>query len=851
MEKQKEKKIYVDYDDINSIIKNLTDFDSNLRSMKKLNNILSTENLEFFNSLLPKENVKINLLLCKIFISIISSEYLFKIYIPSIKEDENAKIDLILELINNISSLTAKMNNFILSFELFDLKRKTLGLLNYLYNNIHNKLNEGNESLNKIIELMNNLPSKFFSEAFNEMSSNREIFEIIKSQNIYNITRFEDKFSEINNCFEQNEIFKKFIELNSDLKLSKSLLEEEELEIKRFDNSDDDLIKFYEKYGTLLMKFCAYHYYIFLDKKEQIKEENNENQIEGNEDEEENENEPTKVLFLINKISKEKNCDEIKEEAQKNRRVESLLKNKKFKSVLGSKEYQLLIKSGIQYYLQQITKFENNPKLKVIKSHLIYFSESLGTKSYFPLFLKNLDKMVINDNFIQSYMTNVSAGAINRYYFETNFEEDTLIYFEFFLEDKSKDINFELNQYDNNSNSFKTIYKQERADQIVRIFMYCLGYSIYEIVFDNYYSWFNSKDVNFRISFLLPIKDETSEEIPETEEYFVVNKEKYYYINKENPKQNQIDIPIILNMNNLKIVNIKNNDNEEKNYDLEFKENKEEDEEIISKVYFNYILFNYLKKKKYDINQQIVISIFSQNNNLLDINEEIKEKIKECENDEAKKKFIKSIGFYPDNKIGDYNINYKLYDIDDQLVINHKLLKYKKNKEEEDKKIQEDEKNEIKDKEENELNEQNKVKNNEIKNDKENNKEEKKEKNIYKSILLIHIYKNLVKTILFHKGKFFSKFKILDSKEINFCDIDINKEEEIFNAIKSIYDKINDLEIIMACNNKIKEENKKGFDDLIEKIKKYCQEKLNPPINDFEYDINEICNDIIKYNFER
>ena len=67
---------------------------------------------------------------------------------------------------------------------------------------------------------MDTLPSQYYSEAFNDMSSSKELFEIFKSQNPYSITLFEQKFSEVNNSFEQKEIFKKFVELNSNFKPS-------------------------------------------------------------------------------------------------------------------------------------------------------------------------------------------------------------------------------------------------------------------------------------------------------------------------------------------------------------------------------------------------------------------------------------------------------------------------------------------------------------------------------------------------------------------------------------------------------------------------------------------------------
>ena len=56
-----------------------------------------------------------------------------------------------------------------------------------------------------------------------------------------------------------------------------------------------------------------------------------------------------------------------------------------------------------------------------------------------------------------------------------------------------------------------------------------------------------------------------------------------------------------------------------------------------------------------------------------------------------------------------------------------------------------------------------------------------------------------------------------------------------------------ELEIILTCDNDLKEEDKKIKNDLIEKIKIYCKEKINPSINVYQYDMNEICNNFIKY----
>ena len=808
MEKNQDKILFISINNLNSLIKTLRDTEVKLRKKKNIDNELSRQNLELYNNLISIDNVQINLLLSQIFGNILSKEYLYKEFIPSINANNMNKIDICLKLIDNCNLVIEKLNNFLFSTELFDLRRKSLALLNSLYINLKNKLKDDDEKLNKIIELMDTLPSQYYSEAFNDMSSSKELFEIFKSQNPYSITLFEQKFSEVNNSFEQKEIFKKFVELNSNFKPSQKNSGIEIIEVKKYakeEDINDYSSDFYEKYGLLLIKFCAYHNYIFLDKKEGEK-----NKEKETLDEENDEDESARIIFLINKDSKES-----KEEPKKNQRILSLLKNKRFKTSLNSKEYNALINNAVDFYLKAIKNIENEPKIKEIKNHLSYFLQALNSNSYYPLYLKNLDKIVINDNFTNSFVTNVLPGHINKFYFETNFIEDGLMYIEFFLEDQTKDINFELNQYDNISNSFRPIYKEERIDENIRIFLYCHENKIYELVFDNYYSWFTGKDVNFRITYLIPVKDELE----------VV--------------ENIIDIPVIVNLNNLKIVSIKKNENNKKDEELEYNEYKEEDE-IISKLYFNYIMFNYFKKQKIDDKKKIKLSIFCQNKDLSEINKNLENKIKSCKNNEEKK-FMKILGFIPDDKINDINITYKLYDLDEQLLLNHKLLKSKKEEEKISKEeiIKEKEKKEYKD-------EIDIIENNEIKNYKEKIKIDLKENDEY-NILLIHFSKNIANFILLYKGEFLKKIKLSNSKEINLDAIEINDEDEILNSIKNVNINIKDLEIIFSYDNNCKEENKKRIIGLIEKINKFCHENTNPIIPTFQYEINDVSNNIIKY----
>ena len=344
-----------------------------------------------------------------------------------------------------------------------------------------------------------------------------------------------------------------------------------------------------------------------------------------------------------------------------------------------------------------------HPKLKPINDNLNYFLDSFEIESYYPLYLNNISKIVINDNFTKAYVTNVFPGEENTFYFDIFFKDESLIYFEYFLEDKSMDINFELKIYDNYANEFISVYKGERVSETFRFFINSNGYCIYKIIFDNKFSWFNNKVINFRFSYLNPITEQITDEMLDNENYFIVNKEYYFYI----PRKISIDsklknIPIVVNLNNLRTVTL--NDKNE----ILFKENKE-DGIIISKVFFNYILSDYLQKLKIKETKKLLISIISQNEDLTNKLKDLKEQLDDCIDIEDKK-FIKYLGFCPDKKIYNFNIKYKIYDLNEQLVICHKLLKH--------------------------------------------NEENNKNKNKIKSLLLIHVNKNIFTTIFFIKENF-------------------------------------------------------------------------------------------------
>ena len=780
-------------EDLISLINSLHDFEIYLKSLKNIYSILTEENLSFLKELTLKENIKINLLLSKIYMNIITNESLYNQYLLSIPENDTYKINILFQLIENCVSLAEKLNNFVFSSEIYEFKNKILDLVKCIYINCRSKIKE-EEKITKINELMENLPSKFFSSSFLELNKSKELYEILKSEETENIDTFEEKFSEINNYYEQFDSFKKFVENNSCVSNCSSV--DNETIGKKSEatenQADVNKVDFYEQYGTLILKFCKYHYYMFLDNEKKEEETNNKETEENDDEDNDEDDENTRVIFLLDKTNTNKEKSDDEEEKDKNKKIENIVKDKQFTSSFDSTEYKELIKKEINNYLKITKNIENEQKIKNIREHLSYYLTTLDVESYYPLYTKDFTKVTISDNFTPSFLTNVPAGNINKIYFETPENEETLVYIECFLEDKSKDINFEINKYEVGNNQFIPAFKEEKIENKLKIFMTSHEYSLYEIVFDNSYSWFNSKDVNYRISLLKltdKIKLDEKEKENENENEYIINGTKYCFNEMKNKEENCINIPVILCLNKLTLVSFKNED------ELVFKEHVEEEEKIIPKHLFNYLLICHLKKIKID-NKKINVSIFSQNGNLLPICEELNEEIKKI-NDEQKKKFIKSIGFIPDEKIDNHSFEYNLYEMNEQILINHIFTK--------------------------------------------------KKNNIHisiKSVLLIEFEKSINNVILYNEGKFSAKIK---EKDINLNDINLENVDELLNIIKYANDNCEEMYLIISKNDNIEEENKKKVSEVIETIKKYCNDNINPSFKIYEYEQKDICCNTIKY----
>ena len=873
------KKLDIDSQDLLTLVNDLIYFSFELKALKNIDLILTFDNLNILKKLSSKENIKINLILSKIYMNIMNNESLYSSYLLTIEED---KTNLLIQIIEECISLIQKLNGFVFDEELFKFKEKTLSFIKCFYYNCKSKIS--NEiSTRKLQDLIDSFPTQYFSETYNELNKDKDLYEIVKSEDQEKINNFEEKFAQINNYYEQYDAFRRFVECNSGVVTYASVGGEENPETKEEKKSeiDQNKIDFYNKYGLLILKFCKYHQYIFLNKEN--KEAENK---EKKENEEEQEN--VRVVFLLDKIKQaedeEKKEEEKKEEEQKkeeekkeeeqkkeeekkeenneqaekakkqgNKKIENLMNEKLFISVTESKEYNELIKKEINNYLNITKSLENDPKIKTIREQMSYFLSIIDIESYVPLYLTDFSKITISDNFTPSFLTNVPAGKTNELYLETRMNETMLVYIEFSQEDKSKDITFEVNKYEISSNSFKPIFKEEKIEDTFKFFILCNGYSLYQIIFNNYYSWFTSKDVNYRIALLRLIekpkkdlnlgqneekeikteddkekeKEEKKEDDKEEEKDEKVDDKFYCYFNgknncfnqsdinkkikdfEEKKDENVLNIPIILYLNTLRIVSLNKDE-------IKIIESKEDDEQFIPKHIFDYQIIEYLKKtlkiKPAEAkNKKITLSLFSQNRDLSVLFKEVDDQIKALSvstinntlNDADSLNYLRKIGFYPSELLGGYKVEYKLYDLCEQSLVYYLYLSYLK-------------KNPPK-----------------------------------KSVLFMEFDKLVVNAAIFNEGAIYTKLKGKKENDVNwkssyFNNINTSDVNGVLDFLENVNDTFEGIDIVLSYVD-INEEQKKKLLELFDTIKKHCQEKIKPPIKVLVYEQNEIANNVFNY----
>lgn len=882
-------KSYQEYNNLSDCLKHLLIFEKGLNKID-INNLINRKNFEYLKAINKGNNIKMYLTLGHIYSKILNCDQIYASF--SNEKEIKEKVRLLIDITNECIKVLEHLKNFPISFEFYDLKKQILDLSKYIYINYKNSLED--EQKDCITQLLAELPKTFYSDSYNEMLKLKKKLFNNNYELINSIKTIETLFFNLNSYYEQLDMVELMLNnvsvsipkisqnyvsisvddidnINVDTNRSETInlnnyksneFKEYNINDVKSDEENETLIS----YGEFLLKLCIYQKIKLVNKdKTQEKKSNkngNENNLELNQeknnvdeikDEEINSLDDKFILVLIDAV---KNVGgRIQKSSNENIDIHHLLKNKKFISLYDKKNLYKIIEKNFDNF-KELTKNNYNQKIISIKDFLTEFMKLIREGSYVLFDMSNLESLELYDNFSLNKFT-VKDGESEYYYIETPENSKCLFIIEFELTDPQKDILFRINKYDDKINGFKIIYDTGRINKNCKIFLYCEEYSIYQLEFNNEYSWINEKEINFKVT---SIKIEENVDLSNNEintnvnnssnifenDYisnmlmnnekiikyychlddqnftFNCNKifKKIYNLKNDNLKDNvpvnnkDIIITALFYLNNLLLITFDDKKN------ILYKKETNSKEEIISKYFFNKIISKYLNdltKNNPDLNiksSKIIINIFSLNSYLTSKYSELNEiltalKTNTINNDDqshssAYGRYIQSISFYPDSKIYGNFVSYNLYNFCDQCLIYHLFLCHCK------------------------------------------------EKIVESSTVFLLLDAENIYVSSFSEGAIFYKFKGLENnwEDRYYSKLNKNNYENIIHFIESINDSFDGLDLALCYMNSSNDNDRKDEKECFEmfnKIKKHCMEKIDPPINVYIYNENELISEVVNY----
>ena len=612
----------------------------------------------------------------------------------------------------------------------------------------------------------------------------------------------------------------------------------------------------------------------------------NKKEKEDNDEEDSEEDNPKNVLslFVIDAVKNVKG--RIQNKSNENIEIEELLDEKYCISLYERENLFEIIKKNIKNF-QKLTKKSKNKTIKSLNEKLNLYISAINDDKYIPINIDEINNIKYYSNFSKN--TIVVPNRDSRIlYVENNEDQKGLLLIEFYLTEENKDIIFRINRHDPTLDEFKEIYDTGKLNKKCKLSVYFEEKSLYQIEFDNKYSWINSKEINFTISlFKIIDEDKIIEEINEDnkeensintevkkvnnennennennninineievdaneankkEEKIENKKDKVskisdhilnntkqikFYCNYEDQnytfncnkiykkiiscqelekqnliQNNGITISILVNLNQIRIITFDNNEK------IIYTEIIDEKEKILTKSFFNKSILKYLKDN-YKIeknNNKVLINLYSQNKNLSLESNKIKELINALKdysinNVDQKQnhiysQFLQKLGFYPDKKMGEFEIMYNLYDFSDQCLIYHLFLVHCK------------------------------------------------EKFIESSTLVMIFDKNILHITAMNEGGIYKKFKSLENswKHKYYSKLKMDDFKSLVDFISAISDTFDGLDLVLCYMNN--DDKKEDLLALFKQIQEYTSEKIDEPINVYIYKEEELINKTIKY----
>ena len=428
------------------------------------------------------------------------------------------------------------------------------------------------------------------------------------------------------------------------------------------------------------------------EEEEEDDEENNtknkknkkEEEMEEDEEEEEEEENPEDILnlFVIDAV---KNVNgRIQKKSNENIEINELLEDKLCISLMEKKNLFEIIKKNISNF-KNLTKKSKNREIKNLNQKFDSYINLLKEDKYIPINKDNINSIKNYNNFPNNNIIIPNRDS-KVFYIENTEDQKGLLLIEFELVDQNKDIIFTLNRYDPETDNFNQIYTSEKTNKKCKLCVYFEEKSLYQLDFNNDYSWFNNKQINFNISLFKILDKENIDKIKNNNNENNINNEinnniekkeeknieqnkikisqailkntkeiKFYCYNnninftfncnkiykkikdyqtleKNNLLNNKNKISILIHLNKIRFITI------DENNKITYEEIKDEKENIFSKEFFNTTLLNYLNEKYKVENEKekenkikVGINIYSLNKNLSKKSPKIKELISALE----------------------------------------------------------------------------------------------------------------------------------------------------------------------------------------------------------------------------
>ena len=169
-------------------------------NVTNLDNIITEKNLKNFQKLNELENIEVDLLLTKIYNKIIGADSLYTQFFSDSDENET-KISVVLELIEEILKNVENFDNDLISFENFELKGNILKLIKFMKINFKDDLDK--DELKQLDSYINDLPSQLYSKNYLELMKYKS--KEYKNNNtlLKNIENIDDLLSNLESYYEQ------------------------------------------------------------------------------------------------------------------------------------------------------------------------------------------------------------------------------------------------------------------------------------------------------------------------------------------------------------------------------------------------------------------------------------------------------------------------------------------------------------------------------------------------------------------------------------------------------------------------------------------------------------------------